>query len=320
MTDPLSRLLDRQEIVLADGAMATNLLNTGLPSGVPVEFCNIDAPERVSRLHDAMIEAGADLILTNTFGANAGRLRPHEATDRVHGLNLHGAQLARAAADAASRTVVVAGCIGPTGDIMAPMGNLDHDTAVAIFLEQARALKDGGVDLLWAETFSCPAELRALAEAALMVDLPWSISMSFEAAGRTMMGLTPGDFLAALSRLHHPPIACGANCGMGVADVLASMSGFAATGCEYPLISKTNAGIPRLVGGQLRYDATPGLMAEYALIARDMGVRIIGGCCGTTPELLGAMRAALDGAPRGPRPTRDQIAARLTPFKAADQD
>ena len=314
MTDPLSRLLQERDWLLADGATATNLFNMGLPSARPPEFWNAESPQRVRDLYRGAVDAGSDLFLTNTFGGTASRLRLHEAGDRVTELNRLGAEIAREVADSADRPVIVAGSMGPTGEIMAPLGSLDHAGAVAMFHEQADALKAGGVDLIWVETFSALPELRAVAEAMLMADMPWCVTFSFEAAGRSMMGVTPAQLAAEVERLMNPPLAFGANCGVGAADLLRAVAGFGAAGSERPLIAKGNAGIPHFEDGHIHYDGTPGLMAEYALLARDLGVRIIGGCCGTMPEHLRAMRRALETRPRGTRPTLDVIAQRLDGF------
>jgi len=176
-----------------------------------------------------------------------------------------------------------------------------------MFHEQAEGLKDGGADVLWVETISAPEEYRAAAEAAALAGMPWCGTMSFDTAGRTMMGLTSADLAALVEKLDVPPVAYGANCGVGAADLLRTVLGFMAAGSERPVIAKGNAGIPKFVHGHIHYDGTPELMAEYAVLARDAGVRIIGGCCGTTPEHLRHMRAALEERAPGPRPTLERI-------------
>jgi 5-methyltetrahydrofolate--homocysteine methyltransferase len=218
---------------------------------------------------------------------------------------------ARAEADAAGREVVVAGSIGPTGEIMAPIGRLTEAEAVRMFTQQAEALKQGGVDLLWVETISAAEEMRAAAKAAQAVGLPWCGMMSFEPGGRSVMGVSPPQLATLIDRLPCPPLAYGANCGTGPAELLMVLSGFAASGNELPLIAKPNAGVPRYQDGGLIYDATPEVMAEFAVLARDLGVRIIGGCCGTTPEHLSAMRAALQSRPQGARPSPEAISSRI---------
>lgn len=311
MSDPLSQMLATRDWLMADGATGTNLFNMGLSPRHPPELWNADHPDKVRGVYQGAVDAGADLFLTNTFGGNASRLKLSGSAHRVAELNRIGAEIARDVADRADRKVIVAGNIGPTGEIMAPMGALRHADAVAMFHEQAMALKEGGVDILWVETISAIEEFRAAAEAALLADMPWCGMMSFDTAGRTLMGVTPAQLSALVERLPNAPIAYGANCGMGAGDLLRAMTGFVASGNERPLIAKGNAGIPHLEAGQLHYDGTPEVMAEYAILARDMGIRIIGGCCGTTPAHLLAMRHALETRPHGARPTPEQISLRL---------
>lgn len=315
-TDPLSRLLDAREWLLADGATGTNLYNMGLAPGEAPDLWCEKHPDKVRALHHGMVAAGSDLILTNSFGANACRLRIAGAADRVQSLNIAAARLAREAADAAGRQVLVAGSIGPTGEIMAPMGRLTEAEAARIFTDQAMALKEGGADLLWVETISAVEELRAASAAAKAVGLPWAGMMSFEPGGWTMMGVTPPQLAALVERLPLAPVAYGANCGTGPTELLVAVANFAASGSERPMIAKPNAGVPRYQDGGLIYDATPEVMAEFAVLARDLGVRIIGGCCGTTPEHLAAMHKALHAAPRGKRPTADMISQRMASIMA----
>ena len=317
MTDALTCLLKARDWLLADGATGTNLFNMGLEAGEPPEFWNTDQPDRICTLYRGAVEAGSDIFLTNTFGGNASRLRLHGAEGRVRELNRVGAALGREIADASGRTVVVAGSVGPTGEIFIPMGTLTHNLAVEMFHEQAEGLKEGGVDVLWVETMSAPEEYRAAAEAAALAGMPWCGTMSFDTAGRTMMGITSSAMAEMVENLPNPPIAFGANCGVGASDLLRTVLGFAATGTERPLIAKGNAGIPKYHDGHIHYDGTPALMAEYAVLARDAGVRIIGGCCGTMPEHLRAMRAALEQQPRGMRPTLEAISTQLGAFSSA---
>ena len=317
MTDALSKLLASRDWLMADGATGTNLFNMGLESGEPPEFWNADKPDNIRTLYRGAVEAGSDIFLTNTFGGNAARLKLHNAQGRVRELNRIGAALGREIADASGRTVVVAGSVGPTGEIMAPMGALAHELAVEIFHEQAEGLKEGGADVLWVETISAPEEFRAAAEAAARAGMPWCGTMSFDTAGRTMMGVTSSDLAALVEKLPNPPLAFGANCGVGASDLMRTVLGFFAQGSERPVIAKGNAGIPRYQDGAIHYDGTPELMAEYAVLARDAGVRIIGGCCGTMPEHLKAMRAALESRPKGPRPTLEDISSKLGGFSSA---
>ena len=317
MTDALSRLLSTRDWLMADGATGTNLFNMGLSSGDAPEMWNVDKPDNIRALYRAAVEAGSDIFLTNSFGGNASRMKLHGAQGRVHELNRVAASLGREIADAAGRTVIVAGSMGPTGEIMAPMGTLTHESAVEMFHEQAEGLKAGGADVLWVETISAAEEYKAAAEAARLAGMPWCGTMSFDTAGRTMMGLTSAAMVDMVEKLPNPPIAFGANCGVGAADLLRTVLGFVAHGTERPLIAKGNAGIPKYHEGHIHYDGTPALMAEYAVLARDAGVRIIGGCCGTMPEHLRAMRAALESRPAGPRPTLETIAETLGGFSSA---
>jgi 5-methyltetrahydrofolate--homocysteine methyltransferase len=317
MTDPLSRLLASRDWLMADGATGTNLFNMGLSSGDAPEMWNLDHPDRIRALYLGAVEAGSDIFLTNSFGGNASRLKLHNAQDRVRELNRAAAGLGRDVADAAGRSVIVAGSVGPTGDIFEPMGSMTHAVAVEMFHEQAEGLKEGGADVLWVETMSAPEEYRAAAEAAALAGMPWCGTMSFDTAGRTMMGVTSAAMVELVAKLPNPPIAFGANCGVGASDLMRTVLGFVAHGTERPLIAKGNAGIPKYHDGHIHYDGTPELMAEYAVLARDAGVRIIGGCCGTMPEHLRAMRTALETRPPGPRPTLETISALLGGFSSA---
>jgi 5-methyltetrahydrofolate--homocysteine methyltransferase len=316
MTNALSRLLETRDWLMADGATGTNLFNMGLSSGDAPEMWNVEHPEKIKALYAGAVDAGSDLFLTNSFGGNASRLKLHGAEGRVRELNRIAAELGREVADAAGRPVIVAGSVGPTGEIMAPMGSLTHELAVEMFHEQAEGLKEGGADVLWVETISAVEEYKAAAEAAKLAGMTWCGTMSFDTAGRTMMGITSADLAKVIDKLDHPPLAFGANCGVGAADLLRTVLGFAATGSQTPIIAKGNAGIPKYHDGHIHYDGTPSLMGDYAVLARDCGATIIGGCCGTTPEHLRAMKEALETRPRGDRPTLDEIAAKLGGFSS----
>ncbi|MFT7593372.1 MAG: 5-methyltetrahydrofolate--homocysteine methyltransferase [Paracoccaceae bacterium] len=317
MTNAFSAMLDSHDVILADGATGTNLFNMGLQAGDAPEMWNIEQPAKIIQLYRGAIDAGSDLFLTNTFGGNASRLKLHGAERRVRELNRVGAELGRNLADKAGRPVIVAGSVGPTGEIMQPVGSLSHELAVEMFHEQADGLKEGGADIAWLETISAPEEYRAAAEAFGLANMPWCGTMSFDTAGRTMMGVTSSDMVQMVDGLDNPPLAFGANCGTGASDILRTVLGFAAQGTERPIIAKGNAGIPKYVDGHIHYDGTPALMANYAVLARDSGARIVGGCCGTMPEHLERMREALDTRPRGERPTLDQITAALGAFSSA---
>ncbi|HHL21656.1 MAG TPA: betaine--homocysteine S-methyltransferase [Aliiroseovarius sp.] len=317
MSDALTKALATRDWLMADGATGTTLFNMGLSAGEAPELWNIEAPDKIRALYQGAVGAGSDLFLTNSFGGNAARLKLHGAEGRVRELNRAAAELGRDVADASGRGVIVAGSMGPTGEIMAPMGSLTHEIAVEMFHEQAEGLKEGGVDVLWVETISAAEEYQAAAEAARLAGMPWVGTMSFDTAGRTMMGVTSEALARLVEALPNPPIAFGANCGVGAADLLRTVLGFVAQGSERPIVAKGNAGIPKYVHGHIHYDGTPELMADYAVLARDCGARIIGGCCGTLPEHLVAMREALETRPPGARPSLDEIAARLGGFSSA---
>ncbi len=317
MTNALSKLLKTRDWLLADGATGTNLFNMGLESGDAPEMWNDEHPDRITRLYTLAVDAGSDIFLTNSFGGNAARLKLHGAEKRARELSRISAEIGREVADKRDRTVIVAGSVGPTGEIMAPMGALTHELAVEIFHEQAEGLKEGGADVLWLETISAPEEYKAAAEAFKLAGMPWCGTMSFDTAGRTMMGLTSADMVNLVEGLGTPPLAYGANCGVGASDLLRTVLGFAAQGTDRPIIAKGNAGIPKYHDGHIHYDGTPELMADYAVLARDSGATIIGGCCGTTAEHLEKMHEALSTRPRGDRPTLDQITEALGPFSSA---
>ncbi|QDC09512.1 betaine--homocysteine S-methyltransferase [Oceanicola sp. D3] len=317
MSDALSRLLADRPFLLTDGATGTTLFNMGLQSGDAPELWNDVHPDRIAALYKGAVDAGSDLFLTNSFGGNASRLKLHDAQNRVRELNRKAAEIGREVADKAGRPVVVAGSMGPTGEIMGTIGTLSHEDAVAMFHEQAEGLKEGGADVLWVETISAPEEYKAAAEACALAGMPWVGTMSFDTAGRTMMGVTSSDMVKLATKLPTPPLAFGANCGVGASDLLRTVKGFLAEGPEIPVIAKGNAGIPKYVDGHIHYNGTPELMADYACMARDMGARIIGGCCGTTPEHLAAMREALDTRPAAPAPTLETIAEKLGGFSSA---
>jgi methionine synthase I (cobalamin-dependent) len=309
-TDRLTPLLAQRPWLLADGATGSNLFDRGLQSGDAPELWNVAHPERIAQLHGAFVEAGADIILTNSFGGTRHRLKLHQAEHRVAELNALAARIARSEADRAGRVVLVAGSIGPTGGILEPLGPLSLSAAEDAFTEQAIALAQGGADILWIETMSSVEETEAAVAGARKVGLPVVATLSFDTNGRTMMGITPAE-LAALHRRHHLA-ACGSNCGTGPAELVACIVNLAtASDPSAILVAKANCGIPQFVDGAIQFNGTPELMAEYARLALDSGARIIGGCCGTTPAHLRAMRQALEAHVRGSKPDLATIEARL---------
>lgn len=312
----LASLLASGRPLLADGATGTNLFAMGLTSGDAPERWNLDHPDRVLELHRRFVEAGADIVLTNTFGANARRLALHGLETRAREINRVAAQLARSVADAAGRTVVVGGSVGPTGELFEPLGALTESAAVEVFAEQIAGLAEGGADVAWIETMSALEEIRAAVLAAAQVGLPCTFTASFDTAGRTMMGVTPRALMEFAQALDPRPLAIGANCGVGAADLVVSVLGMTEHDAGIPVIAKANAGIPRVSGAHVHYSGTPELMARYVELASDAGARIIGGCCGTGFEHLASMRAALDAHRGGSRPDEARVVELLGPLQA----
>ncbi|MGD8840330.1 MAG: betaine--homocysteine S-methyltransferase, partial [Gammaproteobacteria bacterium] len=292
MPNLLEKLLDEKGVLLADGATGTTFFGMGLQSGDAPELWNADFPERVASHYQAFVDAGSDLILTNSFGGTRYRLQLHGAEDRVDELNRKSAAILREVVDAADREILVAGSIGPTGEILAPLGSLQPEEAVAAFAEQALALEAGGADVIWIETMSSREEVELAVEGARQTRLPIVFTMSFDTNGRTMMGVGAADLMGLQHRLGVQ--ACGTNCGIGASEVVAAILNMRAAGDagDSPvLVAKANCGIPEFIDGEIHYNGTPGIMARYAVMARDAGARIVGGCCGTSPEHVAAMRA-----------------------------
>jgi 5-methyltetrahydrofolate--homocysteine methyltransferase len=286
-------LLETEECLLLDGAMGTMLMSAGLDSGNPPEEWNILHPERIRNVHQAYVNAGSRVILTNSFGGTRYRLNLHNLQDRVVELNKAAAQNARAVADQSPKLVAVAGSIGPTGQLLEPLGTISYDEMKNAFAEQAKALDDGGVDVFWIETMSDLNEIKAAVEAIRSVStLPIAATMTFDTHGHTMMGVSPKKALETLSQFDL--IVLGANCGNGpdeIEEVIRSMHDI---NPKATLIAKANAGLPKLVGKEIVFDGTPELMAKYAQNVRSLGATLIGACCGSTPDHIRAMAAALN--------------------------
>jgi 5-methyltetrahydrofolate--homocysteine methyltransferase len=312
MRTSLADLLTLDRPLLADGATGTNYFGMGLGPGEPPEMWNVDHPERVRELHQAFVDAGADIILTNTFGCNRYRLQLHDAAERTYELARRAAELASEVAAGSDRPILVAGSIGPTGELLAPLGSLTEEEAAAAFAEQAAGLRDGGADLAWIETKSAPEEMRAAAQGAIDAGLPYAVTGSFDTAGRTMMGLPPAAMAGVFEGLTVAPVAIGANCGVGASDLLVALQQISHD--EGVVIAKSNCGIPQFEGTEIVYSGDPALMAKYAVLAVDSGARIIGGCCGTSPEHLAEMKHALDAHVPGPPPSLEQIVATVGPL------
>ena len=312
MSDRLQRLLAERPFLIADGATGTNMFAMGLVSGDAPELWNFEHPERVEALHQGWVDAGSDIILTNSFGGTSYRLKLHRQQDRVREINREAARIARRIADRPGRPVIVAGSIGPSGELFEPLGALTPNGAAGEFAKQAQALAEGGVDLLWIETMSAREEVTAAVAGAATTGLPFVTTMSFDTNGRTMMGLSPAELAGLAHELSPRPLGYGANCGTGAAELVAALVNIgSAARPDDVIIAKGNCGVPYFVESQIHYDGTPELMADYARLARDAGARIIGGCCGTTPAHIVAMRDALADHVPGNKPSLTEITSRL---------
>ena len=289
----LFKILDEKQYILADGATGTNLFAMGLETGNPPEPWNIDHKDRIRALHQGFVDAGSDLILTNSFGGNSFRLKLHNLESQVFELNQTAAMIAREVADEAGRTVVVAGAIGPTGEMIEPHGLMTAKQATDAFKIQAEGLVEGGVDVLWLETMYSIEELEAAIEAVKEFDIPVCATMSFDTAGKTMMGVTPAE-LAKRSQ-GFGLFGVGGNCGVGAPDLLAAIIDINRNMTDDTIIiAKANCGIPEFHDGSIVYSGTEELMAEYVHLALNSGARIVGGCCGTSFKHIRAMRKAMD--------------------------
>src|SRR3990170_3350173 len=286
-------LLEGHPTVLADGAMGTMLFAAGLQFGDPPEVWNLTQPDVVRRIHRGYLDAGARILLTNTFGGNRHRLSLTGHERRVEEFNRTAAILLRQEADLAGAGALVAGDIGPSGSIMAPLGTLEEEDAIDTFAEQAAALIAGGVDLIWIETMSDLAEIHAAIRGVRRVsaDIPLITTMTFDTRGHTMMGVSPEKAVAAL--VEWGADAIGGNCGNGPDELVPVIARMRAAAPDAVLVGKSNAGMPELVDMKAVYRAEPPVLAAYALEARAAGASIIGACCGSTPDHLRAMAEAL---------------------------
>ena len=288
-------LLGRPGLVLADGGMGTMLMELGLQFGASPELWNVEHPDRVRLVHRGYLQAGSRVILTNTFGCNRLRLSLHNLQDRVVEFNKAAATLVRDEVRQAGGRAVVAGDIGPSGGILAPLGELEPAEATAAFAEQARGLIEGGVDVIWIETLSSLEEMRAAIDGVRQAsaDIPIVATMTFDTRGRTMMGVTPEQAVRELSGWGVS--ALGANCGNGPDEILSVIQKMKTAAPQAILVAKSNAGVPKLEKGRAVYGAGPEEMAAYATAVAEAGARVIGACCGSTPRHLEAMAAALPG-------------------------
>jgi 5-methyltetrahydrofolate--homocysteine methyltransferase len=288
----LQNRVDGAAPVLLDGGMGTLLQDRGLDDGGAGELWNVEHPEAVRETHEAYARAGARILTTNTFGGTRPRLQMHGLEDRVYELNRAAAALARSVA--VEHGALVAGDLGPTGELLAPLGTLQPDEAQAIFEEQLRGLRDGGIDLVLIETMSDLAEVEAAVAAARSVvpDLPVVATLSFDTNLRSMMGVRPADAVTALAAAGVDAV--GANCGRGPQEMEAIAAELAGARPEgLLLVAQTNAGLPQVVGDHFEYDKSPGELAEHAARLHTIGIDLIGACCGSTPEHIAAMSAAV---------------------------
>ena len=291
--NPLQDVLDRSGVILADGAMGTMLMDLGLEYGASPELWNVERPERIRSVHRGYLEAGARLVLSNTFGGSRFRLALHDLQERMAELNQAGVELARQAVDEVGSGALVAGDIGPSGELLEPYGNLTYTEAVAGFGDQAQALIRGGADVIWIETISALDEMRAAIEGVrgVSLEIPLIATMTFDTHGRTMMGVSPEEAVRGLQDLDLAAV--GGNCGNGPDEILTVIDKMRSVAPEKILVAKSNAGIPQWLNGKTTYDAGPGEMARYAVQAAEAGARIIGACCGSTPAHLARMGLAL---------------------------
>ena len=299
----LPSLLERlsTETLLADGAMGTMLHAHGIGFDKCFDELNLTQPLAVAEIHRAYIEAGAQLIITNTFGANRFKLAKHGLEDHVLEINRASVDLAKRVVSASFKEVLVAGDVGPLGVRIAPFGRVQPEQARAAFAEQIRALAEAGADLIVIETFSDLYEIREAIRAAKDVcSLPVIASVTFTRDDRTVLGDDPMKVARVLRDEEVDVI--GVNCSGGPAQLARILKGMCQAVPDGKFWVKPNAGWPEQVGGRIMYPADADYFGDYALSFREMGARIVGGCCGTTPQHIAAMRKALDTAPRIEQP------------------
>lgn len=291
VTNRLAALLGDRPAIL-DGGYGWLLQERGLPTGEAAESWNLTAPDRVAAIHEEYAQAGASILTTNTFGATEPRLGPLGLSGQSYVVARAGATIAREVAD--RHGILVAGDVGPIGELLQPLGVLTAQEAVELFAEQIRGLTDGGVQLILIETMSDLAETRAAIDAARLVapDLPIIATMSFDTHLRTMMGVTPTQAVEALAEAGVDAV--GANCGRGpeeMRDIATALVSARRDGML--LVAQSNAGLPELSGDRFVYTVDPAGMAAHAQELRACGVDVIGACCGSSPEHIAAISEAL---------------------------
>ena len=278
--------------VVLDGGMGTLLQDRGLVDGGAGELWNVERPDDVRAAHEEYARAGARVLTTNTFGGTRPRLRMHGLEDRVHELNRAAAEVARSVAD--DHGIVVAGDLGPTGELLSPLGTMEPTEAQEIFEEQLRGLAAGGIDLVLIETMSELGEVEAAVRAARSVvpELPVVATLSFDTNLRTMMGVRPADAVRTLAELGVDAV--GANCGRGpeeMEQIAAELADARPEGVL--LVAQSNAGLPQVVGDHFEYDKGPDELATHAQTLQKLGIDLVGACCGSTPAHIAAISAAV---------------------------
>jgi 5-methyltetrahydrofolate--homocysteine methyltransferase len=286
-------LLDSGKTLIGDGAMGTLLQEKGLTDGGAPELWNIEKPEIIEEIFDQYAKAGANFLTTNTFGGSAPRLQMHGLEDRLFELNKAASEIAKKVASNYP-DVFVMGDVGPTGELMEPMGTLTVAGAKEIFTNQINALLAGGADGILIETMSDLSEVQAAVQAVQEIDpeIPIIVMLSFDTNLRTMMGVKPSQAISEISKMGVKII--GANCGRGTDEIRVIAKEMSENGIEgIYLITQSNAGLPKLVGADFVYDGTPEEMAKYAVDMKGLGINIIGACCGSTPEHIAAIKKAV---------------------------
>ena len=312
------RLLEGK-FLLTDGATGTNLFLKGLLTGDAPELWNLNQSKKIFELHTDFLEAGSQLILTNSFGGSSCRLKLHNAEKNVTEINFVAAEIAKECASKFQETKFVAGSVGPTGELFEPLGLLTYDDAVDIFHEQMDALKGGGADIIWIETISALDELKAAIDAANRTGLPVCCTLSFDTHGSTMMGISPETFVRFCEDSNLASY--GANCGVGPSEMVDTIFQIKKyQNDDLPIIAKGNCGIPSYQEGKIIYSGTPEIMSRYALMAFTAGAKIVGGCCGTMPIHIRAMRNALEKAPISASYSADEHFSQLgRPWQETDK-
>jgi 5-methyltetrahydrofolate--homocysteine methyltransferase len=286
----MNKFLERLQsgkTMVADGATGTNLHKMGLQPGIVPEDLVFDQPELILKLESAFAKAGSDILLTCTFGGTRILMKNSKYAQRITELNTRAAELAHKAASIRDG-ILVAGSIGPTGQLMKPYGPLTPDEALAAFTEQVQGMAAGDVDLLVIETMFAYDEADAAFKAARTVtDLPIVVSFSYDRGVRTMMGVKPAEMIKRYKEMGATLV--GANCGTSLENMEKVVQEYARAEPGFPLWIKPNAGLPRMVDGDTVFDVTPEQMGEFARKYVALGARVVGGCCGNTPEHIAAM-------------------------------